>query len=224
MTCKRILTVAVVCAIALGSVGSAKAVIVFHEDWSTATTTNFVDLGVDNYSQLGPGKYYIPSTLPGWTLSGQVGGWSTDPSSTISGVLLNEGSYGSSEGAITLTALVNGLQVGSQYSLSFDYWGDNRPDSTYGFDYAIGGGGNHVNGTWMKPDDTGTFNTINYVFTALQSSVALSFTADTVPPSQASVIIGQVTVSSVPEPSTIVLLGIAAIGLFAWRRRRRQAA
>jgi hypothetical protein len=38
------------------------------------------------------------------------------------------------------------------------------------------------------------------------------------------VVLDGVTVSAVPEPSTLALLGIGAIGLFAWRRRRRQAA
>ena len=181
-----------------------------------------MDLGADNYSQLGPGKYYIPSTLPGWTSSGQVGGWSTAPSTIISGILLNEGSYGNSEGAITLSALVQNLQVGSQYSLSFDYWGDNRPGSVYQFDYAIDGGGNHVNGSWDSSTQ-GTFNTINYVFTASDSSVALSFWANTVPPSQASVIIGEVTVSSVPEPTTLIiwsLLGALTITAGRWRGKR----
>jgi MYXO-CTERM domain-containing protein len=224
MNWKQVFAVAAVCVVALGSVGPANATVILSENWSGASTTNPRDLGSDNYSQLGPGTYYIPSDLPGWTESGQVGGWATSPSTTISGVLLNEGSYGATEGSISLTTLVNGLQAGGQYKLSFDYWGDNRPGSVYQFDYAIDGGGAHVTDSWVTVD-TGTFNTIDYVFTASASSAALSFTASTVSPSQASPIIGSVTVSSVPEPATLAIWSVlGGLGLLVSRRRRRKAA
>jgi hypothetical protein len=35
--------------------------------------------------------------------------------------------------------------------------------------------------------------------------------------------VASIAVASIPEPSTLVLLGIAGIGLFAWRRRRQSA-
>ena len=239
MTCKRIFAVVVVCVLALGSVGSAQAAVVFSEDWSGATGTALnlpPTIGpTDNYSQLGLGTYYLPVTLPGgWSQSGQVLGWSTGTSTTISGVLLNEGSYGPTEGAITLTSLLTGLHVGSQYRLSFNYWGDNRPTdlwgagSIYGLVYTVGGASNQIWGSW-DTSELGTFNTANYFFTALASSVDLSFASNTVSASQASPIIGEVTVctvrsegNAVPEPATIIiwsLLATLAIGLGCWRKR-----
>jgi hypothetical protein len=216
-------------AVVLGLAGcvTTQAGVVFSENWSSVTGTP-INLGSDNYSQLGAGTYSTSPTLPAaWSQSGQVLGWSTT-SSGVNGVLLNEDSY-SSEGAISAT--ISGLTLGDSYTLTFNYWGDNRPTdlfgagSVYGLIVGINGGTTSLsNQSWATPG-SGTFNVGTVTFSAASTSTTLSFAANTLAQSQSSPIIGEITLATaVPEPSTVALgvMGVA-LGVAAYNRRKSQA-
>ncbi len=212
----------------LGNLVEAKAAVVFtNNDWS-GTTGSVVSRS--DYSQVGGGAYYLPVVIPGWGQSGQVGGWSLgDPYvNPITGILLNEGYPGLAQGGITDT--VGGLTTGDQYTLSFNYWGDNRPTdvwgpgSTYNLIYSIGANLNSVNGSWTTAQ-SGSYNTINYAFTATGPTETLAFQSNTPGDSSSSPIIGSVTITSfgsaTPEPSSIVLWGVLIAGGLLVARRRK---
>lgn len=212
-------------------VGQARADAIFQSDFSLATGTPF-DAGGANYSQIGPGTFYSSfSTNGGWSQSGQVYGWSSGSSSTISGVLLNEGfPYNA-----TISHTIDGLTVGSVYTLSFTYWGDNGPTdvtgpgSVYGLNYTINGATTSLtNQSWATPQ-SGTFYTVNYGFVAAATSTIVSFTETTPAGSGASPIIGDVSVDTVntPAPGSVAMLigfGVVAGVRVVVRRRRRQRA
>jgi hypothetical protein len=204
----------------------AQAAVVFsNNDWGgpNPATGTALDLGtVGNISQIGSGLYYSPVSIPGWSVAGQVLGWSTGTKTAIDGILLNEGPP--AQGAISIS--VGGLSAGSEYRLSFAYWGDNIPTDLYGtFEtynliYSIGANSHSVSGSWDTAQ-SGTFNTVNYYFTATASTETLSFAANTPSDSVASPIIGSVTIISVPEPSSLLLCGSGMLGLSLTFRRRR---
>jgi hypothetical protein len=204
----------------VGAVTQARAEVVFQSDYSSATGTP-ITTGAE-YSQVGDGTYYGDFVINGgWNQTGQVLGWSTGTNPTITGILLNE------NGPATFDHLV--LTPGTSYTLSFNYWGDNRPTdvygpgSVYGLDYTINGITNHLTNKSWTTSQLGTFNNVSYTFTASGPSTSLIFTETTPSGSEASPIIGNITVASaLPIPGSFVLLftGLVAFSGITWMKKQ----
>ena len=112
---------------------------------------------------------------------------------------------------------------GCQYQLTFQYAGNtDGPPSEKTFDVIVGNesaGVSYDVGNQQYPNliwDTAEMN-----FTASQDSTLLQFQSTT--DTQFGALLSNVSVrgTAVPEPSTIVLLGIGTSGVYAYQRRKR---
>lgn len=195
----------------LGSFGLSHAI--FY-DFNNAVTTGS-PVTPDNYSEKwNPTEYYAGS-VAGWMLSD--GAYIATNGAGDKAILLNEVP---AHGSIVSTS-ITGLTAGTNYWLTFDHWGDNRPnDPGYTFTVTVDG----VTSTILRdynysvPGGTGSFATEKILFTASGSSIVLSF-IDATTAKEASAIIDNVRISAVPIPAAAWLLGSGLIGLIGIRRR-----
>jgi hypothetical protein len=174
---------------------------------------------VGGQSQLDTGSYYsISALLNGWSalnLNTSVVAWegSGGTYNGVVGILLNENAS-----AVLYSPNIP-LTVGKSYTLTFDYWGDNRPGETYVLDVSVNGASPQVY-TSTDPGGgvTGTYNIGSITFTALASN-AFSFSQNTPADSQASPIIGNV---SVPESDLTLgfIMSVASLGMMVALARK----
>ena len=125
-----------------------------------------------------------------------------------------------------ITQTINGLTAGNSYAVSF-YWAEAQQEGfsgqTYsGWSVTLGGSAAQVTGDPTIPSHGFSgWNTETFVFTADSSSDVLSFLAyggpAGVPP---FALLDGVTMNAVPEPSTVVLMGVGIIGIVADKLRR----
>ncbi|HEY1612598.1 MAG TPA: PEP-CTERM sorting domain-containing protein [Rhizomicrobium sp.] len=152
------------------------------------------------------------NNFAGWTFTGgaYLAVNADDP--TQQALLLNE------NGPTNATYNLTGLNAGQTYEISFNLSGDNRPGDQYGFLLDVNGTQiASVNGTWTV-HDTGTEE--QFFFKANSSGDALlDFSEDST--TQASPIIDDIAVSTVPEPASLGLLGAALATLGVWRTRKK---
>ncbi|GGX80587.1 PEP-CTERM sorting domain-containing protein [Massilia dura] len=132
----------------------------------------------------------------------------------------------------TLSQAIDGLTVGSTYTLTFEY----ALAQQVGFAGAnsdnywqVGFGGSTANSTALSIEDNGFsgWKTASMTFTASSASQALSFLAKGTAPGAPPFLLldGVSLVSAVPEPSTWgMLLGGLCLGGFAARRRAAKRA
>jgi hypothetical protein len=188
-------------------------------------------------------NYYA---LGGATTSTSVNGWTfapgsfyavkTDASGTITnpfngGVLLNEATLFGPPSSTT-APLVNqeasiaiATTVGQQYTVSIDYWGDNRPGSLYALDVYINDVFKTTSGikTEVGPGSLTAPNTLLYTFLANSTSTRIGFgqgSTGIAPFSQGSPIIDNLVVTSVPIPAAVWLLASGMVALMGTARRR----
>jgi hypothetical protein len=171
----------------------------------------------DNWSVT---NYYNINSTNGWSFS--AGTYlATNDTVTNGAVLLNENGG-------SATKLVTGLNAGQNYTLTFNVFGDNRPNQAYGLNVSVDGiqklsfsnvtdkAAGFYNGAG------GVLQTIN--FTASGTGAALlNFTQTS--SSAASPIIDNVSIAAaVPEPETYAMLlaGLGLIGSIARRRNQEK--
>ena len=139
--------------------------------------------------------------------------------------------WGAPRGALSQT--LNGLTMGDHYSVSF--WQAAAQQSTYSgatteqWQVSFTGGGFTQNGfsTLMSTPSKGTYGwnyqTLNFVATA--ASETISFYALGTPNGDPPfVLLDDISISDIPEPSTLAAIGTGMLALLAHRRRARRAA
>ena len=193
---------------ALSLTTQAKATVVYSEDFNNpGFRGSQLDLSQDPLGNVTErwgtdSAYYNINNFDGWTF-GSLGTYlAVQPSTGNQGVLLNENGG-------TATTVV-GLTANAFYTLSFNYSGDNRPTTLFGSGSVYGlsvdvNSDNVVSltGSWATTDPLGHVETVTVQANAT-GQVALDFFQTTPNGSQSSPIIDDVTLSTVPEPTTVV--------------------
>jgi hypothetical protein len=193
----------------------ASAATVYTENFNAPGFVGGLLSGTDTSDRFGATTYSYINDFGGWTFNAS----NTFVAQPIGGgdgaVLLNENG-GSSFASTTIT----GLTAGSRYSLSFLLSGDNRPGQAFVLNGSIAGLSFSANGVDGASGSTaGTL--LSYVFTATGPSAVLSFTQASV--TEASPIIDNIAIATVPEPATWFLL-VAGFGMVGVAARRRKTA
>jgi hypothetical protein len=215
----RCLTVVALAALSTLHVSNAKAGVVYSEDFNSAgfqgASLNLAssESFSDKYN---PAGYYNINNFKGWAFTG--GSYYTNNAAGTDGaVLLNENGD-------TSATIVYNLTAGTKYTLSFDYYGDNRPGEAYVLKYSIDGSPVQIINGVDQSAGSNPGTTTTFSFTAFGPSATLLFTQAST--TEASPIIDNVTISTnVPEPSTwaMMILGFMGVGFVAYRRKNKLA-
>jgi hypothetical protein len=194
----------------LGPVGSTQAAL-FSENFNDAIGVVPIYTDAPYSEKWSSTNYYIGGapTYNGWTFIDQA---FVAESGGDRAILLNEAPHGS------MSRSIGGFTKDTKYLLTFDHWGDNRPGAPgYQFSVSIGDTSNTILRTYILG---GTGATESIYFTATGSSVTLSFLDDSL--GQASPIIDNISISAVPIPAGVWLLGSALVGLVGLRKRLKR--
>jgi hypothetical protein len=172
-----------------------------------------------NSDRYNPADYRQINDFAGWTFTGgaylATNGATAGGNYTDGAVLLNE-----NNAPTTAAFTYSGLTPGQLYSVSFNVYGDNRPEPNFNPNWTITVNGNTTPGFDHAPGTfSGQLEQFNFVATG---SDAFTFTETS--QQQASPIFDDFAISTaVPEPSTwaMMILGFAGIGAMKYRRRRQ---
>jgi hypothetical protein len=112
------------------------------------------------------------------------------------------------------------------YTLSFIYWGDNRPGETYSLYVTVNGvlKDTIIDTVLAAGANPGTVVTIGGLTTDGSGNLNLMFAQGT--SHEASPIFDDVQISESPLPAALPLFasGLGALGFIGWRRKRKMAA
>jgi hypothetical protein len=191
--------------------------LVFSEDFSQVTSTDTPHLG-DSEKWGANTQYLFDISDVRWTFTG-TSVLVIHPSGGDQAVALNE----SPEHGVATTTPIAGFIAGQSYQLTFDHWGDDRPNTTpYEVDIKLDGNPiGHISRTYPAFPSAGASATV--FFTATASSHQLSF-HDVTFAGQASAILDNISiVSAVPEtpPLPLLLAALAVFGLYKGGARMR---
>jgi hypothetical protein len=199
----------------LGPIGTSHAALVFTENFNDATGVLPIYTAEPYSERWSSTNYYVgglPSDPSGWIFSGQAYLAENGNDLADRAILLNE-TTGSMSNSI------GGLIIGDTYLLTFDHWGDNRPGAP-GYEFSVSITGSPTNTISRIYPPTGPGVTESIYFKATGTSVTLSFQENSL--GQASPIIDNISISAVPIPAGVWLLGSALVGLVGLRKRLKR--
>jgi hypothetical protein len=183
---------------------------IFTENFNSASGGSLIS--TESYSERWSStNYYNGVSATGWSFYGQAILAENGADTAEKAILLNE-----SPRASMATSPSISVVSGASYILTFDHWGDNRPGPT-GYHFIVFIDGiplSYISRTYSLTD---SWVTETLSFTALDSNLTLSFTD--ISSGQASPIIDNISISIVPVPPTVWLLGSGLVGIIGLRRR-----
>ena len=209
---------------ALSLTMQAGAGIVYSEDFNDAafkgTVLNLSADPVGNVTERwgNNSAYYTINNAHGWNFGPADTYLAVQAVGANQGVLLNEP-------AGIATKLEN-LTANAYYTLSFNYSGDNRPGSVYGLAVDVNGANKvSLSGSWNTTSFAGHLWSV-VVQADGSGALDMKFYQTSPGGSQASPIIDDVTLSTVPEPTTMIAgaLLLLPFGASTLRILRRRAA
>lgn len=191
-----------------GPVGLSHAdTIIFSEDFNSASGTNpWTDVSEKWNTTI----YYLDigsATAAGWTFGGQALVAQDGTNRGDKAILLNESPPGS---MVTLSSAPIPVTSGTSYRLTFDHWGDNRPGQP-GYQFTVGINGSPLSTISRIYALGGPGVTESFLITPSIDSISLSFLMS--PSAEASPIIDNIKITTIPEPTTLILLGSGLLGL-----------
>ena len=179
--------------------------------WSDGTTGN-------------PGD---PVNVPGWVSSGSDGVQTSIGEGGTQGVWINGPGFGSSGGTVTSDAAVTSILAGQSYTVSIDLSDSNGGAGVYPVILTLlDQNGNPIPGGVASPNPlviTPAYQTYSLTYSAASlalyagQGVKIQFGAGAVSGNQTDV--DNVALSFTPEPASLGLFGIGAMGMLARRRR-----
>jgi hypothetical protein len=191
---------------------------------STPVQANLIVNGSFENPAIAPNSFITPVSIPGWTGSPVL---EIQSNSVLgAGNVAQDGVQYAELNPFTPSALsqdISGLQVGGQYLLTFYYsarpgTGANTAMATFEGNAAIPLAAGPVNQiTWMQ---------FSQLVTITDSTSTLTFQGLTPDGSVGNLIdnVSLVQVSAIPEPATLAVFGLMAVGAFGARRRLKAAA
>jgi hypothetical protein len=200
----------------LGPVGSSHAALIFTENFNTAVGVGSIYTDAPYSEKWSNTNYYIGGapTNTGWTFDGQAYLAQNVNDLTDRAILLNESPNAS------MSRSIGGFTAGTTYLLSFDHWGDNRPETTaYRFSVGITGSPTSTISRTYTLDGTGATESIYFTATS-NNNIILSFLDRST--GQASPIIDNISISSVPIPGALLLFAPCLAGLAILRKRLKK--
>ncbi|MGC8625624.1 MAG: PEP-CTERM sorting domain-containing protein [Phycisphaerae bacterium] len=172
--------------------------------------------------------YTYTNAIAGWTATNETGISTGGSSPFANNGTIPDGSkvaylQVNNAQVTTLSQMIGGLTVGQQYKLSFYYNARNYNSVTPLMQVSLGSttftptGGLNVN----PVGGSNPYNFADYSYTATGTSELLSFSnINTAAGSDTSLLLDDVSLQAVPEPATLGLVAVCAIGLLLLKRRK----
>ncbi len=186
------------------------------------STTDYVYNGVaPSIEAAAPGFGFTPDTVQSWdgsfiSISSKSGSWSTP--SAMPGA---DGALGGYVAGIQADGVLSQSDIDLAAGTYLLTWSDANRGNDQHYSVAFTGGVvDYLTTTNFSTTDSTGWKTEEVLFTTTGGTGTLSFTGSTIwGQSDSTSLFDNVSLTAVPEPTSLLMMAVATLGLLAWRRR-----